>query len=250
MDGVARAVERGIASEMPERCGLILDGWTHCSKHYVAVFACYELSGKSKTPLFSMTPLLNDEDDDLSAVAHREFLADMLPRDFGRQVHECVFLVGDNCSVNRRLAMLVGVGCASHQLNCAVQRELQEHENDLAAVQALMIKLRTLTQSAKLRTRDGAQRFRCFIALLEHLDDEDEDISDLLPAPACNRRLRSLLKELKKNVESISNLFRVQKLTYSMFVSGSTAWLPSSHNTLLISVGYLSTLCICVWKSN
>ncbi|ETL47267.1 hypothetical protein L916_02982 [Phytophthora nicotianae] len=39
------------------------------------------------------------------------------------------------------------------KLNRAVQHELQEHEADLAEVQALMIKLRTLTQSAKLRLK-------------------------------------------------------------------------------------------------
>ncbi|ETO82711.1 hypothetical protein F444_03191 [Phytophthora nicotianae P1976] len=39
------------------------------------------------------------------------------------------------------------------QLNRAVQHELQEHEADLAEVQALTIKLRTLTQSAKLRLK-------------------------------------------------------------------------------------------------
>ncbi|KAF1788456.1 Ribonuclease H-like domain [Phytophthora cactorum] len=153
-DGVVLAVERSIASEMPDIFGLILDGWTHLSEHYLAVFACYEVNGKVKTPLLCMAPLLNEPDDDLSAVAHMEFLANMLPRDFGKQLQQCVFIVGDNCSVNRRLATLVNVplvGCASHRLNLAVQQQLEDHEDDLAEVQALMIKLRTLTQSAMLR---------------------------------------------------------------------------------------------------
>lgn len=42
-----------------------------------------------------------------------------------------------------------------------------------------------------------------YFRLLEHLDAEDDEIADLLPAPACNRRLGSLLKELK-DVESVS----------------------------------------------
>ncbi|ETP17589.1 hypothetical protein F441_08058 [Phytophthora nicotianae CJ01A1] len=45
MEGIALAVERSIASEMPEIFGLILDGWTHLSEHYIAVFACYEVNG-------------------------------------------------------------------------------------------------------------------------------------------------------------------------------------------------------------
>ncbi|ETM98509.1 hypothetical protein PPTG_24604 [Phytophthora nicotianae INRA-310] len=62
------------------------------------------------------------------------------PRKFTMYFCQCAFLVGDNCSVNKRL-------------NRAVQHELQEHEADLAEVQALTIKLRTLTQSAKLRLK-------------------------------------------------------------------------------------------------
>ncbi|KAG2768914.1 hypothetical protein PC116_g7918 [Phytophthora cactorum] len=154
MEGAVLAVERSIVSEMPDIFGLILDGWTHLSEHYLAVFACYEVNGKVKTPLLCMAPLLNEPDDDLSAVAHMEFLANMLPRDFGKQLQQCVFIVGDNCSVNRRLATLVIVslvGCASQRPNLAVQQQLEDHKDDLAEVQALMIKLRTLTQSAMLR---------------------------------------------------------------------------------------------------
>ena len=83
MDGVVVAVERSIASELPARFGIMLDGWTHASEHYIAVFACYEVNGCPKTTLLSMAPLLDALDDDLSAQGHLEFLATMLPRDYG-----------------------------------------------------------------------------------------------------------------------------------------------------------------------
>jgi len=154
MDGVMVAIERSIADELPAHFGLMFDGWTHASEHYTAVFACYEVGGCPKTTLLSMAPLLNGVDEDLTAHGHREFLATMLPRDYGVQLEQCRFVVGDNCSVNRRLATLMGVplvGCASHRLNLAVQADMAPHEDDLAVVHALMIKLRTLTQAAKLR---------------------------------------------------------------------------------------------------
>ncbi|KAF1792863.1 Ribonuclease H-like domain [Phytophthora cactorum] len=88
MEGVVLAVERSIASEMPDIFGLILDEWTHLFEHYLAVFACYEVNGKVKTPLLCMAPLLNEPDDDLSVVTHMEFLANMLPRDFGKQLQQ------------------------------------------------------------------------------------------------------------------------------------------------------------------
>ncbi|KAE9029490.1 hypothetical protein PR002_g10119 [Phytophthora rubi] len=81
-----------------------------------------------------------------------------------------------------------------------------------------MIKLRTLTQSAKLRLttdfrlviRQGTwwsstfSMLHRYFALLEHLDKEEDDIADLIPASACSRRLRYLFKELK-DVKSVSN---------------------------------------------
>ncbi|KAE9255609.1 hypothetical protein PF002_g2247 [Phytophthora fragariae] len=143
-----------IAAEIPAQFGLILDGWTYLGEHNLAVFALYEVNGQVITPLLCMAPLLQEEDDDLSAVAHNAFLANMLPRDFGKQLDQCVYIVDDNCRANRRFATLVGVhliGCASHRLNRAEQKELKDHEKDLSDVQSLMIKLRTLTQSAKLR---------------------------------------------------------------------------------------------------
>ncbi|KAL4147420.1 hypothetical protein PRNP1_011176 [Phytophthora ramorum] len=80
-----------------------------------------------------------------------------------------------------------------------------------------MLKLRTLSQSAKLRPKTDLRpvvrqdtrwssaftMLHRYFRLLEHLDVQDDAIADLLPAPACNRRLRALLKELK-DVESVS----------------------------------------------
>ncbi|ETM43436.1 hypothetical protein L914_11083 [Phytophthora nicotianae] len=83
-----------------------------------------------------------------------EFLANMLPRDYGKQLSQCLFLVADNCAVNRLLATLMGVpllGCASHRLNLAVQADMEKSTTDLDVVHSLMLKLRTLSQSAKLR---------------------------------------------------------------------------------------------------
>ena len=154
MNGTTKAVEKKISEAMPDKFGLILDGWTHGSEHFLAVFAVYEVESKPQYPLLSMAPLVNEPEDDHSAATHRVFLENMLERDFGKSLDDCLFVVGDNCSVNRRLATLMGVplvGCASHRLNLAVQEYMREHEDNLAVIQALMVKLKTLRQSAKLR---------------------------------------------------------------------------------------------------
>ncbi|EGZ26480.1 hypothetical protein PHYSODRAFT_258511 [Phytophthora sojae] len=196
MDGVVVSVERSIASELPARFGIMLDGWTHASKHYVAVFACYEVNGCPKTTLLSIAPLLDALDDDLSAQGHLEFLATMLPRDYGVQLAQCRFLVADNCAVNRRLATLMSVplvGCASHRLNLAVQADMASHEEELAAVQALM----------DTRWSSTFEMVRRYLQLFEFLDAEDDDLMDLLPPPAMNKRLRALYQELC-DIESVS----------------------------------------------
>ncbi|OWZ00992.1 hypothetical protein PHMEG_00027703, partial [Phytophthora megakarya] len=190
MGGVMQAVKRKIAAELPSRFGIMFDG---------------------------MAPLMNEVDDDLSARTHLEFLATMLPRDFGVQAGQCRFLVGDNCSVNRLFATLLGVplvGCASHRLNRAVQQDMAQHEDDLAAVQALMIKLRTLTQSAKLRLKTELRpvipqdtstfaMVQRYLKVLEFIDAEDDDIMEVMPTPAATKRLCVLFKELK-DIESVS----------------------------------------------
>ncbi|EGZ27413.1 hypothetical protein PHYSODRAFT_471883 [Phytophthora sojae] len=148
----------------------------------------------------------------------------MLPRDYGVQLAQCRFLVADNCAVNRRLATLMSlplVGCASHRLNLAVQADMASHEEALAAVQALMVKLRTLTQSAKLRLKTPLRpvirqdtrwsstfkMVRRYLQLLEFLDAEDDDLMDLLPPPAMNKRLRALYQELC-DIESVSKVLQ------------------------------------------
>ncbi|ETL33142.1 hypothetical protein L916_14348 [Phytophthora nicotianae] len=90
MEGVTRAIERKLAAELPPRFGILFDG-------VVLV-----------TPLLDIASLMNEPDDDLSSRSHYAFLATMLPRDFGVQIDQCRFIVGDNCSVNRLLAMLMG----------------------------------------------------------------------------------------------------------------------------------------------
>ncbi|KAK1937009.1 hypothetical protein P3T76_009787 [Phytophthora citrophthora] len=73
---------------------------------------------------------------------------------FGKEIRQCTVLVGDNCSVNKRLANLMGVplvGCASHKLNLAVKTILAPYEAELEAVQALMKHLRIINAAAKLR---------------------------------------------------------------------------------------------------
>ncbi|POM60416.1 LOW QUALITY PROTEIN: hypothetical protein PHPALM_30732 [Phytophthora palmivora] len=164
----------------------------------------------------------------------------MLPRDFAStsiNVFSCV---------NKLLAMLVGVSlveCASHRLNRAVQDDLRNHESDLAEVHTLMIKLRTLTQSAKLRIKTTLRpvirqdtrwsfsfaMLHRYFKLLEHIDKEDDDIADVIPGPACNRRLLTLLKDVEYVSKALQGSADMQDVR-----EWFDALLPLSRNSLTI----------------
>ncbi|ETI33060.1 hypothetical protein F443_20225 [Phytophthora nicotianae P1569] len=142
-----------------------------------------------------MAPVINGLDEDPSARIHRDFLAGMLEQDFA----------------NRRLAtiMLVPlVGCASHRLNRAVQQHMTQNENDFAAVQGLMTKLRTIKHPKASTTLRPVIRqdilwgstfsmVHRYFALLEFLDQDDEELMYLLPCPAYNRQLKKLYADFK-----------------------------------------------------
>ncbi|KAG3120129.1 hypothetical protein PI125_g1427 [Phytophthora idaei] len=51
-----------------------------------------------------------------------------------------------------------------------------------------------------------------YFKLLEHLDPTDDAVVDVLPAPPCNKRLLSLLKDLKK-VDSVSKALQGASVT-------------------------------------
>ncbi|POM69850.1 Hypothetical protein PHPALM_13826 [Phytophthora palmivora] len=190
MEAVTRTVERAIAVDIPEKFGIIFDGWSHDSEHYIAVFA------------------------------HQDILATMLARNYQKRPEQVLILVGNKCGVNRRLATLTGVplvGCVSHRLNRAVAAQLSECADDLDLVQAQMIKLWTLHHSAKLRFKTDLRpiirqqthwsstfsMLNRYFELLPFIDAADEELAEMLPPAASKRRLRDLLGELK-DVESVS----------------------------------------------
>ncbi|POM80132.1 Hypothetical protein PHPALM_2068 [Phytophthora palmivora] len=229
LENVTRHVEAAIKADMPKNYGLIIDGWSFNSEHYLAVFGCFEKAGVAHYPLLAMAPLVNSSTDDHSAATHLTFLREMLMRDYNKPIEDCLFIVGDNCYTNQRLANLLSVplvGCASYRLNLELQNFFREASDDLDRVKSLMAKLKSLNQSAKLRFKTPlrpvlSQETRwnstfCMIhryfRLLEFIKDDDE-LADYLPDPAANRRLRKLLDDLLK-LESVSK--ELQSSTVSL----------------------------------
>ncbi|KAG3118914.1 hypothetical protein PI124_g11581 [Phytophthora idaei] len=75
---VTEAVEDKVDQEMPDNFGIIFDGWSNDSEHYLATFATYEVDGLVRTPLLSMAPIVSEPDDNLKAESHRSVLESVL----------------------------------------------------------------------------------------------------------------------------------------------------------------------------
>ena len=41
-------VEKMVLNELPEKFGIVIDGWSEGNRHYIAVFACYDLAGEAR----------------------------------------------------------------------------------------------------------------------------------------------------------------------------------------------------------
>ncbi|KAG3138926.1 hypothetical protein PI126_g16702 [Phytophthora idaei] len=147
----------------------MLDGWTHGSEHYLAVFGCYEISAPPRHPLFSLAPIVVDGSGRLDAEIHMAALEAFLP----------FFLT-----------------C---RLNLAVRTLLDPHhkKKEPQQVQSLMKQLRALAQAANLRlktslrpklhrqTRWGRPANRRLKALLAEMGDI-ESISTKLQSEELN----------------------------------------------------------------
>ncbi|ETV68813.1 hypothetical protein H257_15374 [Aphanomyces astaci] len=207
---LTEVVEKKISKEIPDRFGIIFDGWTHNSEHYLVVFTKRMESLCS----LSLAPIIHEPDDDHSAKTHYTAIKSVLAM-FKETIMQCVFLVGDNCSVNKKLAKLMSA-------------YTQQHEDELAKIQQLMIKLRTLNQASKLLFRTELRpilrqdtrwsstfaMLQRFFKLREHLDHEDDTILEILPTLGETKKLKCLLEDLKK-VESVSK--RVQSTDATMW---------------------------------
>ncbi|OWZ13937.1 hypothetical protein PHMEG_00012660 [Phytophthora megakarya] len=150
---VVRQVEIDIGVALPVKFGIIFDGWTFQSEHYLAVFAVFEHDGGADKVLLAFAPLIDDDVTDHTSASHVKFLEGILPF-FDRKIEDVIYLIGDNCAVNTKLASLLSiplVGCASHRLNLAAQKFMSDYDSLLDKIQDLMRKLRNLNHSAKLR---------------------------------------------------------------------------------------------------
>ena len=101
---VSAIVADKVKAILPNKFGVIFDGWSSDGNHMVAIYAVFPSllnPDFAQEILLSCQPLL--EEADLSANSYQELLESTMIL-YGKTLANIQFLVGDNCSVNRCLA--------------------------------------------------------------------------------------------------------------------------------------------------
>jgi hypothetical protein len=214
LKSLVEVVETQIRNILPDKFALVFDGWTLSNTHFLAVFSTFpdskSITGYKKV-LLSFSPLTNEQSLNAdSHIAFFEFILDL----YGKWWNNVVALIGDNCSTNHSFAgkcKTYFIGCASHRFNLAMKSHLEKHEEMLKQVNGIMISLKGLIPSAKLRSHTDLKphcrnqtrwsstyqmlnrytQIRDFLPLLE-IDELDEKLLNNRQ----NRDVDSLIEEL------------------------------------------------------
>ncbi|KAG6612736.1 uncharacterized protein IUM83_03207 [Phytophthora cinnamomi] len=180
--------------------------------------------------MLSLAPIINGSDDLHNAVTHKAAFHDVLSY-FGKTLSQVAFLIGDNCSVNKKLARLMAVllvSCSSRRFNLAVKGLTEQYKGQLSKVEQLIIKLLALNRAARFRfhtllrpalrqdTRWSSMfsMVARYFELSEFTDREDDALAELLPTPVEHKKLKAFLDDLK-NIESVSK--KIQSADISMW---------------------------------
>jgi hypothetical protein len=209
-----------IAQNLPEKFGILFDGWSDSNVHYLAVYAVVPFSDIfGQYPLLMFSPLLDEEN--LSSESYNAAF-DWIMDKYKKKHENISFFIGDNCSINVKAARDRGIpliGCASHRLNLAVKKFLIKFSPILEKLNCLMKKLKTIKGKAFLKQNGfkmsktiNQTRWSSVFQMLERYTDflkfengklilllsENKDFLPLLLSPQENDEIKELFKNLKK----------------------------------------------------
>ncbi|KAJ0389341.1 hypothetical protein ATCC90586_010662 [Pythium insidiosum] len=107
---VAAQVGKKIEATMGERFGLMFDGWTSGTMHFVAMYAVCVNEGQRQQPLLAISPAVEGQ----SAAAHVEMIENVLAV-YKKRIDMLCFIIGDNCATNKAIADRLNVPLVGSQ---------------------------------------------------------------------------------------------------------------------------------------
>ncbi|KAG3134997.1 hypothetical protein PC128_g26121 [Phytophthora cactorum] len=208
MRHVAAKVGARIAVDMNGQFGLMFDGWTSCTTHFVTIYAIFTKDGILSQVLLSISPAEYGQ----SAEAYLEMIDAVLEL-YNKDSAMIMFIVADNCATNQAIATRLGVphiGCASHPFSLAVCRYLEDYKPLIDQVQTLCIQLRYPNNAAELARhthykplKSNATRWSSTYQMLaRYVKIRDAikmfaAVEDLLPWPSIHRQVVQLVNKLE-----------------------------------------------------
>lgn len=213
-------VEVKLSQLLPRKIALVFDGWTHGSTHYLAVFASFPTDNSVgfDTRLLTVSPM-NDESK-LDEDEYIEFMSYVLGL-YQKSLENVICMIGDIVSVNSSISTKTGVplvGSASHRFNLVVQDVLSCDMELLTKVNLLMVKLRTLRLSARLRRltslrpmlRNTTRWISTFNMMARYVElrgflpqFDSMEVDEMSLSPQENRRVDTIMERLK-DFESVT----------------------------------------------
>jgi len=219
MRRVAKRVGCIISNEMGDTFGLMFDGWSAGTLHFVAVVVVYQVDDERRERMIGLSPLKHGQ----SADAHIEHLTAILVV-YNKSISLVKFLAGDNCATNQSVPKKLGVpliGCASHRFNLTVIRYLADSNGMIAQTQKLMTHLRLPNNAAELArhthlraVRHIATRWSSVFDMFDrYLMIRDaavkvEAVEELMPRGASHHRIVALHVNLRELDNVCSKLQR------------------------------------------
>lgn len=100
------AVERAIATKLPKKFGIMLDGWSHGDVHYLAIYSVSsaefddnpnfdpEKITVKETYLLSFGVIMDDWHTDMTAESHRDYVKFVIVDVYKKSLEDLLFLVG------------------------------------------------------------------------------------------------------------------------------------------------------------
>ncbi|POM71659.1 Hypothetical protein PHPALM_11737 [Phytophthora palmivora] len=208
MRHVAVKVGERISQDMSDAFGLMFDGWTCGTHHFVAIYGVFAKESKLQHVLLAVSPAEFGQ----TADAHIEMIDTVLEL-YHRDSAMVLFIVADNCATNQAIATRLGVplvGCASHRFNLAVCHFLEEYRSIIDQVQALSTQLRYPNNAAELERHTSLKPLKVnttrwsstFNMLQRYVKIRDAikmvtAVEDLLPRPSTHRKIVQLVEKLK-----------------------------------------------------
>ncbi|RLN26561.1 hypothetical protein BBJ28_00020421 [Nothophytophthora sp. Chile5] len=208
MRHVSAKVVEHISESMGEAFGLMFDGWSCGTLHFVGIYAVFAQGECLRKVLLALSPAEYRQ----SADAHIDMIHAVLEL-YGKDSSMLVFLVTDNCPINQATATRLAfplIGSASHRFNVAVSRYLVDYQSLVDQVQALSIQLRFPNNAAelvrdtrlKLLKANATRWASTFKMLARYVTIRDaikmvSAVEDLLPRPITHRQIVQLVSKLE-----------------------------------------------------